>query len=391
MLRTLVICCALFTAGWYAARAADLRDLPSPAGALSGEASLCAIADRVYLSWIEATGTEHQGSLYFSVLDGETWSPRSLIYRSDELFINWADFPKLAVAGSAMMAAWLEKLGGGSYAYGVRYARSNDNGRTWSAPDWLHEDRAQTEHGFISLTSLDDRTFGALWLDGRAMVDGGAMQLRFRVVPAAGAPGPETVLDDATCECCGTGLAMLPNGPAAVYRNKTSDHLRDIYLARRIAGVWQPGVALNADGWMIQGCPVNGPSLAAAGNFAAAAWFTAVPGPRVRLAISRDGGRRFGEPLTVSENALGRVDLAVFPDGRAAVTWIEAGSDSAAVMLALYAPETGLVGGRWVVDQTPSGRSSGFPRLVRTTRDLVIAYRDPAAVRIKIRALALIP
>jgi len=184
---------------------------------------------------------------------------------------------------------------------------------------------------------------------------------------------------------------MLPNGPAAVYRNKTSDHLRDIYLARRIAGVWQPGVALNADGWMIQGCPVNGPSLAAAGNFAAAAWFTAVPGPRVRLAISRDGGRRFGEPLTVSENALGRVDLAVFPDGRAAVTWIEAGSDSAAVMLALYAPETGLVGGRWVVDQTPSGRSSGFPRLVRTTRDLVIAYRDPAAVRIKIRALALIP
>ena len=368
-----------------------LRDLGSPAGADSGEASLCEADGRVYLSWMESGPEKGQGTLLYSVLDGETWSPPKQIHRGDGLFINWADIPKLAVTRQLMMATWLEKLGSGTYAYGVRLVTSTDQGKSWSAPQWLHEDRSATEHGFVSLLALKDGSIGALWLDGRAMANGGAMQLRYRAFSPAGKAGEEVLLDDATCECCNTDLALLPSGPAAIYRDKTATHIRDIYLARFGQGGWHSGRAIHDDNWLIQGCPVNGPALDAADNTLAAAWFSGAGGAHVRLAVSHDGGRNFSEPATVSDSALGRVDVQLLAQGRTAVSWIEAGEELATVRIAVFNRGMQLSGLPHIIDYVPSKRASGFPKLVRAGNRLIVAYRDPDAARVKLKQLEFEP
>ncbi len=63
----------------------------------------------------------------------------------------------------------------------------------------------------------------------------------------------------------------------------------------------------------------------ALGDRVALAWFTAEgDSPRALLAFSTDGGRSFGAPIRVDEEqTLGRVDVAMLPDGRAVVSWLE--------------------------------------------------------------------
>ena len=76
----------------------------------------------------------------------------------------------------------------------------------------------------------------------------------------------------------------------------------------------EPATAVS-DGWMIAGCPVNGPALDADGERVALAWFTAAgEAPRVQLAFSTDGGATFEEARTIDADApAGRVDVVLEP------------------------------------------------------------------------------
>ena len=78
-------------------------------------------------------------------------------------------------------------------------------------------------------------------------------------------------------------------------------------------GRWAEPRTLSADGWEIQGCPVNGPSVSADGRKVAVAWFTAAKEtPRVKVIFSTDAGATFGQPIQVDEaNPVGRVDVSI--------------------------------------------------------------------------------
>ena len=43
------------------------------------------------------------------------------------------------------------------------------------------------------------------------------------------------VLDARACDCCQTDAAMTSAGPVVVYRNRTEEEIRDIYIARGTA------------------------------------------------------------------------------------------------------------------------------------------------------------
>ena len=79
---------------------------------------------------------------------------------------------------------------------------------------------------------------------------------------------------------------------------------------------WSGPSIVHADGWRIEGCPVNGPSVAARGAVAVVAWYTAArEEARVWLARSEDGGVTFGDPVRIDEgHPLGRVDVALAPE-----------------------------------------------------------------------------
>lgn len=369
---------------------AGVRELDSPAGAASGEPFLATDDEgRVHMSWLEPdSGGSH--ALRFATLEGGTWSEPRTIVRRDDLFVNWADFPSLiALPGGRLVVHWLQRSGGGTYAYDVRLAHSADGGERWSESLVPHSDGTKTEHGFVSLFPEADGAVGAVWLDGRQYAETGShgdgeMTLRYgRVLPSAGGHGwqgvrDEALLDARTCDCCQTSVALARGGPVVAYRDRSADEIRDIWVVRRTGKGWSEPAPVHADGWEIPACPVNGPSAAARGDRVAVAWFTAAQNsPRVNLAFSADGGAVFREPVRVDTGSPeGRVDLTLLEDGSAMVLWLERTEGGAEVRLRRVAADGGL-GPVRVIGASSAARASGFPRMVAADGRMVFAWTEP--------------
>jgi hypothetical protein len=387
--RALVIAAALAlgTAPAFAAPSPP-RDLPSPAAAASGEPFLAASPGGAPgLSWLEARpGGGHR--LRYATRGGGRWSTPVTVAEGDSFFVNWADFPSVvALDGGVLAAHWLWKVGGGTYAYHVRLAFSRDGGRTWSKPLTPHRDGTPTEHGFVSLAA-EGGSLRALWLDGRhtASEPPGAMTLRTARIAPDGTIDDEHELDDRVCDCCQTALVRGPRGWIAAYRDRSESEVRDIAVAREVDGRWLTPQVIPGDGWTFAACPVNGPALAAAGERVVLAWFTAASdSPRVKVAVSEDGGATFGPALRLDGGgALGRVDVAMAADGRAVVSWMEREGEGAAVRHRARS-RAGAWGETRTVARSSSARSSGFPQVVLHGDEVLFARTDdakPARVRV---------
>jgi hypothetical protein len=360
----------------------SIDSLTSPAGPGSGEPNLAVGVDgRVFLSWLEPVGdTAH--ALRFATLDGDRWStPRTITQRAD-LFVNWADFPSVvALDGRRLAAHWLQKSGSAKYAYDVRIAQSSDNGETWSTPVVPHRDGTPTEHGFVSLFPFKD-SLGAIWLDGRnfsGAPDGkkADMMLVMTSIGADGGAGAERVLDERVCDCCQTSLALTSAGPVLAYRDRLAAEIRDISILRWFESAWTEGKAVYPDGWKIDFCPVNGPSIAASGQRVAVAWFTSVhDSARVYLALSDDGAATFRRPIRVDDGSpVGRVAVQLTDKG-VVVSWMEFTSGQQADVRMRYIGADDVAGPSTVVARSSAGRASGFPRMVAAGDRLVFAWTE---------------
>jgi hypothetical protein len=382
-----------------ASPAAAIDTIKSPAAPGSATPNLAAAPDgRVYMSWLEPTDSGH--ALRFATLNGTQWSAPRTISAGRGFFVNWADFPSIVVLDGGRLAAhWLEREGVGPYAYGIRISQSADGGKSWSAPVVPHRDRSSTEHGFVALWQEDGK-LGAVWLDGRnfdktRQSPTKEMMLLSTTVAPTGEPGAEWRLDGRVCDCCQTAAAMTVDGPVVAYRDRSPDEIRDIYVTRRIAGQWTPGVPVHADRWEISACPVNGPSISASGRRVALAWFTAagdVAG--VKLAFSDDAGATFGAPIRVDRGMpAGRVDVALLQDGSALVTWVERTGRGAEVH-ARRVRRDGSAGTAVAIAKSSAAQASGFPRTAVTGSDVVFAWTvsgRPSAVKVARLALGEFP
>lgn len=364
--------------------------METPAAPGSGEPNLTVAADgRVLLSWIEPATNKSHVLKYASRTKGGSWSEPRTITEGSNWFVNWADFPSVAtLPDGTMFAHWLAKSGPGTYAYDVRITTSRDGGKSWSAPVVPHRDGTQTEHGFVSMTPWGGEEMGIVWLDGRKTAGkshgdhGGAnaeMSLVHTTLASDGRLGPETVLDGRVCDCCQTDAVQAEGATVVVYRDRSEKEVRDMSVVRFVDGRWSPPHLLASDGWEINGCPVNGPAIAAAGADVAVAWFTApADKPRVTVAFSADSGATFGPPIRVDdERPLGRVDVVLLDGGAALVTWLEQVGASARLRVRRVRPD-GKRGDAVTVAESSQARSSGFPRMVRSGDEIIIAWRDAA-------------
>ena len=366
-----------------AAGAALVTPWPLPAGAPSAQPNLAQREGRVYLSWIESKDGAHR--LRYAVDEGEGFGAPREIAEGRDWFVNWADFPALAVLDDGSLAAHLlVKRSDAPYAYDVHLLRSAD-GTAWSAPVVVHDDGTASEHGFVSLWPAAGGGLGLAWLDGRETGGGhghehggsGAMTLRAARFDATG-KHDDVALDTATCDCCQTDVALAARGPVLVYRDRSADEIRDIAIVRLRDGAWTPPAIVHADGWHMPACPVNGPAVAARGDEIVVAWYTVADDvPQLRLARSQDDGKTFGEPLIVARGSQvqGRVDLAM-DDDAIHLSWID--EDAAAQTLRLARFERGSLRetGRVDVATLARGRGTGFPRIALRDGDVHLAWTD---------------
>lgn len=352
--------------------------------------------DGAILSWLAPDGEAH-------VLRAARWDPEAgfgapaEVMRASDFFVNWADFPSVVeFAPDRWVAHWLQRGGQGTYDYGVRIATSDDAGATWSEPWTPHEDGTATEHGFVTVWPDGEGGFELIWLDGRRYAEGphGAatdeMTVRSRHRGGHGDPAPERLLDARACDCCQTDVAITARGPVAVYRDRSPDEVRDIFASRWEDGGWSEGHPVHRDGWVIPGCPVNGPAAEGRGEAMVVAWFTqADDTPRVRVAFSADAGETFGEAIQVDDGRpVGRTDVVLTDDGGALVLWLEdTGEGGGDLRLRRVSPD-GRVGPSRTVAVTRSARAAGFPQMISVAGgDLLLAWTvtgadGPEAVRV---------
>jgi hypothetical protein len=176
-------------------------------------------------------------------------------------------------------------------------------------------------------------------------------------------------------------VTVTSEGVIAAFRDRSDAEIRDIYTSRLVNGKWSAPAAIHADGWTIAACPVNGPALSASGRHVAASWFTVKADQgQAYLAFSADAGQTYGAPIRVDDGgSLGRVDVALVPDGSAAVaTWIEF-ADQRSQFRARRIDRNGSRSAPVTLAGLAAGRASGYPRMALNGRELVFAWTESGA------------
>lgn len=356
-------------------------EIESPADAPSGECNFAVGGDgAIYMSWI--SGVAETGyDLRICKRTLNNWGEALKVASGTDWFVNWADFPALAVnADGVALNSWLRKSSSETFSYDIRLSMSGEMSSGWSEPFMPHSDSTETEHGFVSLQALADGSFAALWLDGRRFVEKGPMSLRYCEISASGELTSETELDARVCDCCQTSLVMTASGVLiAAYRDRSDTEIRDISVVRFAGGKWSAPETIHNDNWYMPGCPVNGPALASSASRVAIAWFTRdSAGAHVRVAFSDDDGLDFSQPLRVDGGSPeGRVDLAFMDNQTALVSWLELEGDSAALYVRPISAD-GRIGRATLVAYTSASRASGFAHLAVNESEMLICWTDTA-------------
>ena len=367
-----------------------VSDIGAPAGAGAGEPCIFATREGLLLSWLEPAANTRETALRFSVYRAGRWSPPRTVLQRSDFFVNWADFPSIVEdAKGTLFAHWLQKSANSVYAYDVRLAISKDGGYTWSVPLLLNRDGKKAEHGFVSLAPLPNGGIGAAWLDGRNMVEGkeeGDMTLRYATIDAAGVVRSDVQLDDRTCECCTTGMAMASGRPVIAYRDRSPEEVRDIVVLRQTANGWTKPRLVHADGWKIAACPVNGPQVDALAKRVAVAWFTAAAGPgHAYVALSDDAGATFAKPVVIDDGApAGRVDVVMIDSNTTVVSWVEQTAAGAEIR-ARSVGRSGRIEPSVKIADSSASRAAGFPRIAHIGRDVFFAWTEQTAAGKRIR------
>ena len=363
--------------------------IASPAAEGSGQAHLSkGPEEEVILSWLEPFVDGY--ALKFSTLQQNGWSEARIVSQGDDWMISWADVPSVEKISENLWAAhWLRNQPDEFHSYDAFLALSDSGGDGWLPPFLLHQDGTATEHGFVTLFPRNDGV-AAAWLDGRNFIVNGEYEyedtdgnlvgtsLRYAEFSPTGERLKSDQLDELVCDCCQTDVAHTRGGPVMAYRDRSREEVRNILVTRMADGQWQEAVPVSKDNWVIEGCPINGPAIAAESDDVAVAWFSGADNiPMVWFARSTDGGKSFGEPTEIdAEGGYGYVDVALVDSGDAIVSWLRSEGEGVALVIRRVS-DAGLVGDIERITYLDTGRPADFPQMVYADDRLVFAWTEP--------------
>lgn len=287
------------------------------------------------VSWTEEDSAGRK-LFYFAKWDtvSGNFAPATEIPIAQNAAIHEEGMPKIAIkANGVMVAVYEASVPAAGSRWGVTdilYVQSPDGGRSWTRPVsvWPEKD-GTTSISFSGICRLGDGEIGIGWL-GTAGNDDEEMgrPVQFARSDKAGGFESPVLVDPGACECCRVAVGSGKNGQVIVaYRDLLPGNVRDISVAVSNNGGRSFGIPadFSGDGWVIEGCPHNGPSVATGNGDPVIAWYSGGNRLGVHLAHLKSSGEQTARSDLSGEGRF--VQACILPDGRCMAVYNEDHSD----------------------------------------------------------------
>jgi hypothetical protein len=300
----------------------------SAPGIDAAEPSTAAAPDGTfYVAWVNHDAKQADVMLAHFNGDGQMQGTPVRVNRQAGVATAWrGDQPSVAVArDGAVYVLWTTRVDGGDkHGTDVYLSVSNDRGQSFASEVKANDDKAIGAHGMHSLAVAPDGRIYAAWLDERNVhmpmpstkAEGHHMESNRDLYLTYSTDGGRTfaanrkVVSEA-CPCCKTALAVSADGTLyAGWRQVLPGNFRHIAVATSSDGGtnFSKPVIVSDDRWMLQGCPVSGPSLSVdrASGVLKVVWYAAGEGnaPGVYFAESKDKAQSFSPRQLLSQETV---------------------------------------------------------------------------------------
>lgn len=340
-----------------------------------GVISLDVIASNGKIYLLLGKNIKAQTSLWLQISDNNatSWSQEMEIPipTASGATISRGSDARIVKAGKSIIVLWMSRVEGARFGSGPMVAmRSLDEGKSWEQvrgpADWM-----SGPHGFFSL-SYSRNILHATWLDKRdpQLSTPGAQGLRYAYSQDGGKTWSDNMtLDDVVCACCWTKSLGDKNGNLYVlYRDKQpSDMAIGVVSSKH---TWSRLSTVGKFDWDFSGCPHIGGGLAIRQNGSKKELHAIVGTRKQETAgiyhfMSSDQGRNWSAPLQLGDSSATHGDIGVDKTGKIYAVWDmvdpEAKDGSMAIFLA-YSDN----GRKWhdPVKLSNTGRSASHPRII---------------------------
>lgn len=346
----------------------------------------------VVLSWWQSS-TNDKRTLLVSVQHNEQWSTPSTVSE----MTNVVEAQVVPVGDDALAALWMVSrpvAGGEGEGHEIYVSRGDKSGQHWTTPLRLNQEPVASGKESPTLTALPDGSLLAAWIDqrhlkmlpplkpGEEMRMEGYTSLIVASVSADNKLGKELIVDKDFCNCCSPALVADGKEALLTYRAHLEGNVRDPAMRRVSATQFGEQSVVHDDHWVIEGCPSRGPAVTKLDKVVAMAWLTAVKDkPRIRMAFSHDGGRRFGTPIDLEPEAGVSVSGVELEDAHTAlVAWTTASKEGESSKLARV-HDDGRVEHRTTVHSLTGGAAYKWPgpKMTKSNGAVLLSWNDEAA------------
>lgn len=317
---------------------------------------------------------------------GKTWSaPKRVQDTPEPLAADGEARPKLAFGRQGEIYVTYTKPLSKPYSGDVRFVRSLDGGKSFSAPMTVHANRDVITHRFDSMAVDKEGRIYVSWIDKRDMEAANARGEKY-----TGAAVYYAVSEDAgksfrgdykiaehSCECCRIAFAPGPRGGAvAMWRHVYDGDTRDHAMAElRPDGTMSVVERTTFDDWKINACPHHGPSIAFTEDGRRhQVWFNVKGSEGGAFYASTGPGGRLGQAQRLGAALAAHADVAA-SGNRVAVAWKQFDGKSTQV-LARISEDGGRTWREMEAARTAGG--SDQPRLAAGKPGIVLVWRTQA-------------
>lgn len=247
----------------------------------------------------------------FIAASGET-RPKIVLAKNGNIYISWTQSLETPYAGN------------------IRFSRSVDGGKSFSAPITVNDNLDPITHRFEAMGINERGQIYLAWLDKRDAQVAKSKGEKYTGIAVYYAVSDDegksfranSKVADHTCECCRVAMAIdKTDTPVIVWRHIFGKNVRDHGLARLDGSTRNKDESsvqrVTYENWEVEACPHHGPALAITGDVFHMAWFNhATERSGLFYGYSRDGGKTFSSPISVGNSQRQAGHAAVLSQGK---------------------------------------------------------------------------